>query len=91
MSDARCRSEARDAVFAWLGFYLDDIESINLILEIKEITLEAFDGSDSIAAKWMMSPNLAFDGKCPFELMTNDEGARAVETLLKQMDKGIYP
>lgn len=91
MSDVRCRSEERDAVFAWLGCYIDDIESINQILKIKEITLEVFDGSDSTSAKWMMSPNLAFDGKCPFELMANDEDARAVETLLKQMDKGIYP
>lgn len=90
MSEGRCTNKERDEIFAWLGCSIDDTESINRIFKIKEIVLETFDGNESIAAKWMMSPTFTFHGKCPFDLMTNDEGALAVVTLLKQMDKGIY-
>lgn len=91
MSEGRCTNEERDEIFAWLGCSIDDSESLSRIFKAKGIALETFDGNESLAAKWMMSPNFAFDGKCPVDLMTNDEGAGAVMILLKQMDNGIYP
>ena len=45
---------------------------------------------ERMALKWLSSPQVAFEGKLPLELLDTDFGAREVEKLLMKLEHGIY-
>lgn len=58
---------------------------------IRKVAVVAFEGDEPTAASWMLTKKIGLGGECPIHLMIDDEGYKAVETLLDQMDRGIYP
>lgn len=72
------------------GVSAEYISFVDNVCKIKVIAVATFDGNEVLAAKWMMSPEIALEGSCPIQLMISDEGYEAVVMLLNQMDNGIY-
>lgn len=81
---AHLSAESADRVSVEYIAFLDNV------CKIKVTVVDTFDGNEVLAAKWMMSPELALKGSCPIQLLSSDEGYEEVLLLLKQMDNGIY-
>lgn len=47
-------------------------------------------GEADAARHWMQSPKKAFDGYTPLEMARTEIGARKVETLLGQLEHGVF-
>jgi uncharacterized protein (DUF2384 family) len=61
------------------------------IQRIKGVAVVIFEEDEPGAASWMLSRQIGLDGECPIRLILDDEGYSAVDALLDQIDRGIYP
>lgn len=67
----------------------EEADQIARLFRIKSYALEVFEDAPS-ANTWLGEPNPALGGRAPGELLVTDEGARAVETVLRRIDHGDY-
>lgn len=74
--------------FAGERQYFDFLERTQ---KIREVAVVVFEGDEPASASWILSQQIGLSGECPICLMFDDEGYKAVETLLDQIDRGIYP
>lgn len=70
------------------GKYYDFLRRID---KIRKVAVVVFEGDEPAAASWMLSKQIGLDGELPIRLMFDDVGYKAVENLLDQIDRGIYP
>lgn len=68
--------------------YFDFLERIQ---KIRRVVLVVFEGDEPAAASWMLTKQIGLGGECPIHFMIDNEGYKAIETLLDQMERGIYP
>lgn len=47
-------------------------------------------GSPDRMARWMQSPNRSLQRRTPYSLLETEDGRRQVETVLGQIEHGIY-
>jgi putative toxin-antitoxin system antitoxin component (TIGR02293 family) len=47
-------------------------------------------GSREEALRWLHTPNRAFGGRTPWDLLDTDLGSRQVEDVLGRMEHGVY-
>jgi len=57
--------------------------------EVLSLATEVF-GSQKAAELWLEKPALGLDGRRPIDLLQTPAGTEAVETLLMQIDYGVY-
>lgn len=67
-------------------------EETDKALRLARISAEAdrVFGDPSKADRWLRRPNPVFHGKTPLELLKTEIGGNMVETLLHQIDHGIF-
>ncbi|HEV8657202.1 MAG TPA: antitoxin Xre-like helix-turn-helix domain-containing protein [Thermoanaerobaculia bacterium] len=53
-------------------------------------TLYFFDGDSEAATEWLTTTQYAFGGIRPIEMLRSDVGAQEVETLIGQLEHGIF-
>lgn len=53
--------------------------------------LGLFDGDRDAARDWLEKEKRAFGGAIPLDLAKTEVGARAVETLVQQLEHGVFP
>ena len=66
----------------------DRLVSISRLLAL---TFELFEGEEEIAVRWFTSPRRIFDDLSPLEMSATEEGSRAVENLIGQLEHGVFP
>jgi len=49
-----------------------------------------FEGDEDAARKWMQTPRPALGGRTPLELAATEIGSRQVETLVWQLENGVF-
>ena len=54
-------------------------------------TLALFEGDREAAAAWLATAQPALGGVVPIDLAKTDGGAREVETLIEQLEHGVFP
>lgn len=47
-------------------------------------------GTVEEAGRWLMRPAMALGGRRPIDVITTPDGYRTVETLLNQLEYGVY-
>jgi putative toxin-antitoxin system antitoxin component (TIGR02293 family) len=52
--------------------------------------IDTFEGDWERAAEWMRTPNLALDGRRPFEVAQEPGGYELVQAVLVRIDHGVY-
>lgn len=52
--------------------------------------LRLFHGHSADASGWLRLPHAVFGGETPLDMMTSEYGARQVETLIRQLEHGVY-
>ncbi len=66
----------------------DRLISISRLLAL---TFELFEGDEAMAIRWFTSPRRIFGGFSPLEMSATEEGSRAVENLIGQLEHGVFP
>ena len=52
--------------------------------------IDTFEGDWERAAEWLHTPNLALDGRRPFEIAQENDGCEQVIAVLVRIDHGVY-
>lgn len=67
----------------------EEADQVARLLRVKAYASEVFENTD-VAETWLRDPNPALGNRVPAELMVTDEGARAIEMVLRRIDYGDY-
>lgn len=66
-------------------------ESDRVVRVIRTVSLaELVYGSRELALEWLRKPHARLEGRSPLLLLKTDMGSRIVETLLIQIDEGMF-
>lgn len=57
--------------------------------EILKAAIDLFEGDQTRARRWMMSPSTGLNGKAPIEMLRSATEASAVEDLIGRMEHGV--
>ncbi len=57
---------------------------------IFELTVSLFENDTKEAIEWLNTPNLGLGDETPFEFAKTEIGAREVETLIVQLEHGVF-
>jgi putative toxin-antitoxin system antitoxin component (TIGR02293 family) len=68
----------------------DESERLFRVANLYRLATELFNGDEAAAARWMEAPRPALGGPSPLELARTEVGARRVETLIGQLEHGVY-
>ena len=66
----------------------DRLVSISRLLAL---TFELFEGNEEMAIRWFTDPRRIFGDRSPLEMSATEEGSRAVENLIGQLEHGVFP
>jgi putative toxin-antitoxin system antitoxin component (TIGR02293 family) len=67
----------------------EEADQVARLLRVKAYARGVFEDA-ATAEAWLSEPNPALGRRAPMELLTTDEGTRAVETVLRRIDYGDY-
>ena len=68
----------------------DESERLFRVANLYRLATELFNGDEAAAAHWMEAPRPALGGIAPLELARTEVGGRRVETLIGQLEHGVY-
>lgn len=71
-------------------FRPDESERLYRLASLYRLAIELFDGDEAAAKHWLESPRKAFGGASGFELARTEVGARRVESLIHQLENGVF-
>jgi len=65
-------------------------ERLYRLASLYRLATELFNGDREAAGRWMEAPRPALGGESPLDLARTEVGARRVETLIGQLEHGVY-
>ncbi len=69
----------------------EESERLLRISRIFELSVGLFDGGVTDAVAWLCTPRRALAGSTPLAYSATELGARDVETLIGQLEHGVFP
>ncbi|HEY7099021.1 MAG TPA: antitoxin Xre/MbcA/ParS toxin-binding domain-containing protein [Terriglobales bacterium] len=69
---------------------LDESERLLRIANVFEKAVELFEGDVQSAVNWMTSSKKALEGHTPLDYSRTETGAREVESLVGQLEHGVF-
>jgi putative toxin-antitoxin system antitoxin component (TIGR02293 family) len=69
----------------------DESDRVLRIATVFDLAVDLFEGDVAGAMRWLHAPQYGFDGEVPLELVSTAVGARQVETLISQLEYGVFP
>jgi len=68
----------------------EESDRLYRIASLYRSALELFNGDRDATIRWMAAPRPALSGETPLELARTEVGAKRVETLIRQLERGVY-
>lgn len=69
---------------------LDESERLVRVSRVLGQAVRLFEGNKKAAIRWLEEPKAALGGQSPWDVARTGPGARQVETLIQQLDQGLY-
>ena len=69
----------------------DESDRLYRLATVFHKAVDFFDGDVAAAKQWLSTPAPALGSKAPLDLINTYPGARAVESLIGQLEHGVFP
>lgn len=70
--------------------HAEESERLCRLANLYRLAIELFNGNTEAAGRWLQTPRPALGGEVPLDLARTEVGARRVETLIGQLEHGVY-
>jgi len=61
------------------------------IQQLIEHATDLYSGDGKTALRWLNTPNVAFNGATPMEILSSEVGSSNIDSLISQLELGILP